>query len=166
MIRRATELRKFKKEGNDVTKEVAVLTVVGNFTSDAPELKTVTVNGEETVVLGEYAFSIAVNRGQNAPAVFFKVEAWGATAERLAKFAKKGGTAVLVGEVKDDSYTPDGGTKIEKEKIVVSDFQVIKTTRKPAATDAANPSTANEQAVDDSYGFQEVPADDYDDVPF
>lgn len=162
MIRRATELNKFKnKAGEEVTREVNVITIVGNMTADAG-LKTVTVSGEEKSVLGGNA-SLAVSRGPKAPAVFFRVEAWGVVAERLANFAKKGNQLVLVGEVKDDSYTPEGKEKIEREKIVVTNFEVI---RKAKVNTEAAPETSVDGSVDSSYEFSEVTEDDYDDVPF
>lgn len=85
--------------------------VEGRITKDV-ELKTTKNN--QTVVL----FNIA-NTDAKDNAVFLPCEAWGKTAEHIAKYFKKGDGIEIVGRLTIRKYTSKEGEEKERASIVV-----------------------------------------------
>lgn len=72
---------------------------------------------------------------------FFDCEAWGATAETLAKYLGKGDPVFIDGRLKQDTWEADG-QKRSKIKVVIESFQFIggKREAEPSGPPAKNPS--------------------------
>lgn len=86
------------------------LIIVGNLTVD-PTLKTVNVKtaSGEAVPTKVCNFSVAVNeRGKDKP-TYFRVHAWRGLAETCATYLKVGRKVMVVGPVKQNSYTDNSG---------------------------------------------------------
>ena len=81
--------------------------ILGGRIVSEPELKT-TASGTPVVTV-----KIAVNRKSKdqQKADFFRVTAWRAQAEVLAKFFKKGSSICVVGQVQNNDYTDKDGNK-------------------------------------------------------
>ena len=85
---------------------------------------------------------------------FFDCEAWGSTAETLARYLGKGDPVFIDGRLKQDTWEADG-QKRSKIKVVIESFQFIggKREAEPQGPPAKNPSyrSLKEAArVDDS----------------
>lgn len=98
--------------------------LMGNLTRDV-ELKSI-AGGQNVAKLG-----LAVNRkwtGQDGQlkeeVTFVDCEAWGKTAETLAKYLSKGKPVFIEGRLKLDMWEKDG-QKHSKMKVVVESFQFI-----------------------------------------
>jgi len=121
-------------------------------------------------------FSIAINHKYKTAAgeareevTFVDCEAWGKTAENLARFHAKGDAVMLRGRLKQDNWEDKAtGQKRSKLKVVVDDFTFVKTRgefgddRQPAAqpAQAGRPTTRPAPRA-----TQHTPADDAD-IPF
>ena len=98
----------------------------------------------------------------NEETCFVDCEAWGQTAEIIAKYTVKGHPIYLEGRLKLDQWEDKDGSKRSKIKVVVESFQFLKgkdsgetpaqerpasrTTSRPAP----RPSTANHEPFDES----------------
>ena len=98
---------------------------MGNLTRDV-ELKS-TASNQSVAQIG-----LAVNRRWRTPegedreeVTFVDCEAWGRTAETLAKYLSKGRPVFIEGRLKLDQWEDKEGGKRSKLKIVVEGFQFI-----------------------------------------
>ena len=99
--------------------------LMGNLTRDV-ELKTTT--GNQNVA----TLSLAINRkyrtkeGEDREdTTFVDCEAWGQTAEVLAKYLSKGKPVYIEGRLKLDSWEDKDGQKRSKMRVVIEEFQFI-----------------------------------------
>lgn len=166
MYNKETAIRKFTREGKEVKKEVVVVSGLGNFTADAPEVKEVEVGKDKnkTSVIGEFGFSVAFNQGKDKPAQFYRLEAWGKTAELLSRFAKKGLEAYFFGRVDTRSYTNKENEEVSYEVLVVELFKLSKgqlTNNNEQTTEQTTSEEVPEGFETNSDDFEE-----FDDIPF
>lgn len=86
--------------------------LMGNMTND-PELK-MTTTGKSVCT-----FTVAVNRFTRGTtrADFWRVEAWGSTAEFISRNFRKGAQIIISGELMTDSYTDKNGVERTAPKI-------------------------------------------------
>lgn len=138
----------------------------GRLTAD-PELKT-TSTGIPVV-----SVSMAVNRRasrDNQQTDFFRVTAWRATAEFVAKYFKKGSAICVVGSIQNNSYTDQQGQKRVYTDIVAEEVMFVDSRADNPAYSAdssgmsAAPSFTPNFADNDSAKFQQVKGDE--DLPF
>lgn len=115
------------------------VSIAGNLTRD-PEAKAV---GNSTIT----KFSIAVNRQwkgndgeQKKETEFINCEAWGKTAENVARFLTKGSGAYVEGRIKTDTFQDKDGNKRSATKIVADSVQFVG--GKPSASTEAAPAQA------------------------
>lgn len=119
--------------------------------------------------------SMAINRrwrsadGQDREEVtFVDLEAWGKTAETLAKYLQKGRPVFIEGRLKLDSWEDKEGKKQSKLRVVVDGFQFVDAN--PAANEqpAETPAPARKIAVTNTRsnagGYS--PSVDVGDIPF
>lgn len=99
--------------------------LMGNLTRDV-ELKT-TTNNQTVGNIG-----LAINRRWKTPdgeqreeTTFVDCEAWGKTAEILAKYLSKGRPVYIEGRLKLDQWEDKDGGKRSKMRVVVEEFQFI-----------------------------------------
>ena len=115
--------------------------ILGGRIVSEPELKT-TASGTPVVTV-----KIAVNRKSKdqQKADFFRVTAWRAQAEVLAKFFKKGTSICVVGQVQNNDYTDKDGNKryitevIADEVIFVDSRSEVETAEMPTGTQSVPP---------------------------
>ena len=115
--------------------------ILGGRIVSEPELKT-TASGTPVVTV-----KIAVNRKSKdqQKADFFRVTAWRAQAEVLAKFFKKGSSICVVGQVENNDYTDKDGNKryitevIADEVFFVDSRSEVETAEMPTGTQSAPP---------------------------
>lgn len=137
----------------------------GRLTAD-PELKT-TATGIPVVTV-----SMAVNRrtSKDQQTDFFRVTAWRATAEFLAKYFKKGSALCVVGSIQNNSYTDQQGQKRFTTDIVADEVMFVDSRGDNPAYNgdgagmSAAPSFTPNFADNDSAKFQQVKGDE--DLPF
>lgn len=137
--------------------------ILGGRIVSEPELKT-TASGTPVVTV-----KIAVNRKSKdqQKADFFRVTAWRAQAEVLAKFFKKGSSICVVGQVQNNDYTDKDGNKryitevIADEVFFVDSRSEVDTAEMPTGTQSVPP-VQNFAAQETN--FTEVPGDG--DLPF
>jgi single-stranded DNA-binding protein len=92
------------------------ITIAGRLVADA-KLQTVgTSKGPKEMV----TFNIAVNRGKNLPASFFKCIAWDKAAKYIC-VGKKGEEILIFGSLVQNKYEKDG-RKYNNVQIVISGF--------------------------------------------
>ena len=137
--------------------------ILGGRIVSEPELKT-TASGTPVVTV-----KIAVNRKSKdqQKADFFRVTAWRAQAEVLAKFFKKGTSICVVGQVQNNDYTDKDGNKryitevIADEVFFVDSRSEVEAAEMPTGTQSVPPiQKIGEQAPN----FTEVSDDG--DLPF
>lgn len=115
--------------------------ILGGRIVSEPELKT-TASGTPVVTV-----KIAVNRKSKdqQKADFFRVTAWRAQAEVLAKFFKKGSSICVVGQVQNNDYTDKDGNKryitevIADEVFFVDSRSEVETAEMPTGTQSVPP---------------------------
>ncbi len=135
----------------------------GRLTAD-PELKA-TATGIPVVTV-----SMAVNRrtSKDQQTDFFRVTAWRATAEFLAKYFKKGSAVCVVGSIQQNSYTDQSGQKRYTTDIVAEEVMFVDSrSDNPAYTGAEAPANTGftpDFADNQSAKFQQVKGDE--DLPF
>lgn len=71
------------------------------------------------------AITVAVDRGygENKTADFIPATAFGKTAELLQKYFVKGSEIVLVGEVQNNNYEKEDGTRVYGLKVVIREVE-------------------------------------------
>ena len=115
--------------------------LMGNLTRD-PELKRTSTD------MAVAQIGIAVNRKykEKEETTFVDCEAWGKTAETMAKYLSKGKPVFLEGRLKLDQWQDKDGNNRSKLKLVIENFQFIDSrgsqSSEPPATAAAAPTTA------------------------
>ena len=132
--------------------------LMGNLTRD-PELKRTSTD------MAVAQIGIAVNRkykdrdgNQKEETTFVDCEAWGKTAETMAKYLSKGKPVFLEGRLKLDQWQDKDGNNRSKLKLVIENFQFIdsrgsQSADPPAAAATATASTAAPASPD----AQEIP---------
>lgn len=131
------------------------------------------VRDPETRYVGEKAvvsFTIAVDRkfkkdgGKQAD--FLKCEAWGKTAETIAKFFCKGKPIIVEGRLEQQEWTDKEGNKKDKTVIVVESFDFVLSDG-TANNGGGRSSTSSRDALDDALDDELAPLDvSLDDMPF
>jgi single-strand DNA-binding protein len=123
--------------------------LMGNLTRDV-ELKT--TPGNQTV--GN--LGLAINRKWKTPdgeqreeTTFVDCEAWGKTAEILAKYLSKGRPVYLEGRLKLDQWEDKDGQKRSKMRVVIEEFQFVDS--KPGGTGAGGGGDDYQSAPRQSY---------------
>ncbi len=136
------------------------VTLAGRLTRGV-ELKQVP-GGQQVAKLG-----LAINRRfktrdgeQREEVVFVDCEAWGNTAETMAKYLGKGSPVFIEGRLKLDQWD-QGGTTRSKLKVVIEDFQFVGTKGESAAAPRSGPTSPSPaEAVGHGHGVDEK------DIPF
>ncbi len=85
-------------------------TIWGNLAAD-PELREVEV-GEEKKKRKVCTFTVMSNRYGKATPDALRVEIWGANAENVAKYLKKGSGVMASGDLSIDSYEKEGSKHV------------------------------------------------------
>ena len=102
------------------------VTVTGRLTAD-PELR---YSGDGTAFA---TFSLAINRpprnGDDQPAVFIDVVAFGAQAEALATHVGKGRKVAVQARLDMDRWSGDDGRTRTKHKLVANDIEFLEAAR-------------------------------------
>lgn len=161
MYNKERAIRTYKNnEGKEVSKEITICSGIGRFTADSPQAREVIANGTTTKVIGEYGFSIAFNQGKDKPAQFFRLEAWGKTAEFLEAYAKKGLSAYVFGRVETRSYTNKENEEVKYDVLVVENFRTIRGQAPKQEGSKDNQDVEMPEAT----GFEEL--GEFDDIPF
>lgn len=126
-----------------------LIAIKGRLTRD-PELKTVTVKGEDKTVCN---FAVAVDRSFGEGADFFNCQIWGKRAMVIDKFFSKGKEIVVQGEMRCRPYEDKQGNKRQAWEVAVGQF------------DFCGKKSDDTSAGDIPDGFVQVDDDD-DDIPF
>lgn len=148
--------------------------LLGRLTAD-PELKQ-TQSGTSVT-----SFTLAVNRefkkDGDPEADFFTIKAFGQSAEFACRFFKKGSAALVVGELQNRKWTDKQGQARTSTEIIASRIKFAES-KSAGISGQAQPVSAppmlkpdgrsNGQITmaDAPSGFEEVKADDGDDLPF
>ena len=134
-----------------------VVTLVGRLTAD-PEVR-YTQGGSSIAT-----FTVAVDRKfkkEGGPdADFPRVNAFGKTAEFIEKYFSKGMRIGITGRIQTGSYTDKDGRKIYTTDVVAENVEFVE--RK---SDGAAPKQESTGPVD-SEGFQNIPEDIDEELPF
>lgn len=120
--------------------------LVGRLTRD-PELRTTTTGKSVT------DFSIAVQKrvkpqDGSPDADFFRVTAWGATAEYVANYLHKGRLVAVDGRLQSRKYQANDGTNRETVEVVADNVQGLDRPRDDASNGASEPALAAVNAGD------------------
>ena len=123
--------------------------LMGNLTRDI-ELRAVGSSGQQIARIG-----LALNRNYTTQSgekreevTFVDCEAWGKTAEVMAKYLSKGRPVLIEGRLKLDQWDDkDTGKKQSKLKVVVETFHFVDS--KGEKSDAGTRQTASATAIDD-----------------
>ncbi len=117
--------------------------LAGRLTRDV-ELKYIP-DGQQVAKLG-----LAINRRfktrdgeQREEVVFVDCEAWGNTAETMAKYLNKGSPVFIEGRLKLDQWDQDGTTR-SKLKVVIENFQFVGTKGESAAAPRSGPASPSQ----------------------
>ena len=103
--------------------------LTGRLTRD-PELKT-TPTGKSVV-----DFSIAVDRRVKGETDFFRVTAWGATAEFVSNYITKGRLVGVDGRLQSRKYTANDGTNREVVEVIADNVNALDRPRDDAGAGA------------------------------
>lgn len=78
-------------------------------------------------------------KNENDPDNFFQYVAFGATADFIAKYFKKGQKALITGELNNNNYTKEDGTKVYGNQIMIENIEFFgsKADNNVAASDKA-----------------------------
>lgn len=105
-----------------------IVIITGRMTKDPEPRKT----QQGSTVL---SFTLAVDRGANKPADFIRCEAWGKTADFIAKYFDKGSPVEINGALRVDKYEKDG-RMVELVKVLVNNAAFpIRTNSSPDTTE-------------------------------
>ena len=127
--------------------------ITGRLTAD-PEVKQ-TQSG-----LAVVDFTIAVDRGYNKAerrTDFVAVQAWRATAEFVGKYFRKGKPILVTGQLINDQWTDKEGKKRDQWKVRTDEVEFYGD--KQSQTEEEGNEKLNPQ-------FTDVPAEEYDNLPF
>lgn len=145
--------------------------LMGNLTRDV-ELKS-TPSNQQVASIG-----LAVNRRWKTPegedreeTTFVDCEAWGRTAETLAKYLSKGRPVFLEGRLKLDQWEDKEGKKQSKLRVVIEGFEFVESRGGGGGGEGRSASPSREfapsprgQSTRGGYGEHQAPAED--DIPF
>jgi single-strand DNA-binding protein len=124
------------------------ITLVGRLTKD-PELK-VTSTGKSVV-----EFSVAVNKRikpQNGPdADFFRVKAWGQTAEYVSNYINKGRLVAVDGRLEQRMYTDSNGNNREIIEVVADNVHALDRVKDSAGANTSVNTTAKNDQQEQEY---------------
>lgn len=114
-----------------------------------PELKTF---GEVDLC----TFSIAVNRrfkdkDGNVPCDFFNVNVWRGQAKSCSQYLKKGSQVAVMGEMQNNNYDKEDGTKVYGFVISASNVQFLRTDNQQSRSDGGSAPTTH--AVEEDMPF-------------
>lgn len=133
---------------------------VGVATAD-PELRSVGQNKTSVCTVNlafNRSFQDKDKKWQNEPC-FVRAQVWGARADRMAEFVKKGQPMYVSGYMKQDSWEDDDGKKRVAYSLNLRDFQLcVKNGKKKS-----NPETAGATA---NSGQAQPAVEDSNDIPF
>ena len=149
--------------------------ITGNLTRD-PELRT-TSNGKNVC-----SFAVAVNRvyrdangDQKEEVSYIDCSAWGALAETISKYARRGSGVLVSGRLHQSSWDDKTtGSKRSRIEVVVEDFNFVGGGREDNGA-PTSPSTKSNKStkktadvVQDDYVPEEIPEGEIaiDDIPF
>ena len=130
--------------------------LIGNLTRD-PELS------ETNSGVSVCRFGIAVNRGYSAQDAerqvdFFNVTAWRGTADKVARFCKKGNKVAVSGSIQLRNYEDNQGQKRTAVDIIASEVEFL-TSKNAAQDDDYTPAAPKKKPVLEAF-------DDDSDIPF
>ena len=127
--------------------------LMGNLTRD-PELKRTATDMAVAQV------SIAVNRRykdktgeQREETTYVDCEAWGRTAETMAKYLSKGRPVFVEGRLKLDQWQDKDGNNRSKLKIVIENFQFVDSRGNQSSTPPTETAAATAPPTDDDIPF-------------
>ena len=138
--------------------------IQSGYVATEPEIRT-TDSG-----VHKATFRIAVQRRfANAQGVreadYFTVVAWRQNADFVGKYLRKGRKIFLEGELQNNSYTAQDGSKRHNDQIIASNIEFADS--KPQTNDGgasqAKPAQNSPQSSMEEQGFQQV---DDDELPF
>jgi single-strand DNA-binding protein len=127
--------------------------LMGNLTRD-PELKRTSSD------MAVAQIGMAVNRRykdktgeQREETTFVDCEAWGKTAETMAKYLSKGRPVFIEGRLKLDQWQDKDGNNRSKLKIVIESFQFVDSRGNQSSTPTAEVTTTTSPPADDDIPF-------------
>lgn len=127
--------------------------IMGNLTRD-PELKQ-TPNNQSVAQIG-----IAMNRKYKSKdgdlreeTTFVDCEAWGKTAETMAKYLSKGKPVFVEGRLKLDQWQDKDGNNRSKLKVVIENFQFVDSRGNKGETEPAATAATSSMPQDDDIPF-------------
>ena len=127
--------------------------LMGNLTRD-PELKRTSTD------MAVAQIGMAVNRRykdktgeQREETTFVDCEAWGKTAETMAKYLSKGKPVFIEGRLKLDQWQDKDGNNRSKLKIVIENFQFIDSRGNQTSTPPTESATVPATPPDDDIPF-------------
>jgi single-strand DNA-binding protein len=127
--------------------------LMGNLTRD-PELKRTSSD------MAVAQIGMAVNRRykdktgeQREETTFVDCEAWGKTAETMAKYLSKGRPVFIEGRLKLDQWQDKDGNNRSKLKIVIESFQFVDSRGNQSSTPTAEVTTTTTPPADDDIPF-------------
>lgn len=182
IIRFKQEITDKKNEGTVTQVEAA--TIVGFLPHEAPDLRKITVDGEEISVLSASKgsnFAIGYDKDyKGEDKGFISLELWGKKAEMLKKHAYKGMPIAVSGRIKKSTYKSNGEERVS-ERLVVDTFKILRFKKKEegqnqptsSSPQTSQPSTpaqtkAKESVVSEPQNFDgaKSPILAPDDLPF
>lgn len=92
------------------------------------------------------SFTVAVN-GYNDNTDFIRCQAWGKTAENLARYTHKGSQVGISGRINTGSYKDKDGKTIYTTDVVVGQFDLLDP--KQDKPDPFNPQNTDDAGIDD-----------------
>ena len=137
------------------------MTIIGNLTKD-PELRTTTSG------ISVCSFTVAVNKtnrrqdpDSRPEADYFRVTVWRELGENCAKFLQKGKKVCVIGPVTVSTYAGNDGATRANLEVTATDVEFLS----PRVSDPPVPKEPD-YAVDTATGYQQIPEDDLDELPF
>ncbi len=131
--------------------------LAGRLTRD-PELRK-TSTGKNVV-----SFSIAVDRrfkGQDgADADFFRISAWGQTAEYVSNYVTKGRLVAVEGRLQQRKYTDNAGESKEIVEVVADNVSALDRPRDRTGSDGESAPAASHAAVSETISPEYDPFED------
>ena len=111
-------------------------------------------------------FSLAVEKGygEKKSTIYLDFVAWRSRAEFISRYAQKGDTLMVVGELDINSYENKNNQKVKKAEIIVQEVKIFSSKKKGEASADSYGQYENGQSFDASQ-FQEVDVND-DDLPY
>ena len=135
---------------------INTVVVLGNLTKDPEQRKT----SNDKVVT---SFSIAVN-GYNEHVNYFNIQAWGKTAEFVAKYLKKGSQVVVDGRLAQQVWEKDGAKHYDV--VIVADNVQSTAANKPSDNNKGTQTQVLEQALPTDTEVDDSSPDMIDNIPF